>query len=585
MYLKSDVVNSTFVKSMRDMLISNFAILICPFVDGVMISMFLGQDNMTAYGIDAPLISFAMMLCFLFTSGMKTVCSKLIGQGELKKAKSVYSVTLIVMTAAAVLLSVFLLVFKTTVSLWLGASDEYALIKTLAEEYIVGFAPGIPFLCIQYAFSFVLYLNGKGNLASVTVIIQAIVDIVGNLMSVFVFHNGILGMGASTSASNIVATLVGGIFILTKTNGLRFVFHDLNFNCIRNVLIGGIPSAVERFYVFFRTAVFNRILISIASMEAVAAFSILNSLNPFYAIGTMCLSMTVLPMTGGYYGEKDAQSLKKLFSGAVKIGVLMQVIIGVIVIVTAPLAVGIFCAEKGTVYSLAVRGAMLVAISLPFAGLNAIYQNYIYGMGAISKTCMLSFCNNFFFRIAGALLLGNLIGCDGVWLSFAFGEIITIIIVFIFRSVKSKHPAVRFEDYTYMTDEIGHLPDFQITVNTIENLISASENISEYVKQNGGNSRTAYVISLSVEELGRNIIVWGGKDQKNTIMDIRITKDDNGWILRIRDNSRIIDPNRWVQLYHPEDETANIGFRIMAGISKDIQYTGSFGINNLIVRI
>ena len=92
-------------------------------------------------------------------------------------------------------------------------------------------------------------------------------------------------------------------------------------------------------------------------------------------------------------------------------------------------------------------------------------------------------------------------------------------------------------------------------------------------------------MALATEELANNVITYGFRENKNNQILVRITRQDGIWYLRMRDDCRLFNPSRYVQLFEGDDVTAHIGIRMIAGMSSGFQYFSSMKMNQVMIRV
>ena len=95
------------------------------------------------------------------------------------------------------------------------------------------------------------------------------------------------------------------------------------------------------------------------------------------------------------------------------------------------------------------------------------------------------------------------------------------------------------------------------------------------------------ILSLCIEEMGRNIIQYGFSDGKQHYIYLRILAKAGEVILRIRDDCKPFNPlERYRMTIQDENDPAkNIGIRLVMNLSSEVEYLSTFGTNNLIIRI
>lgn len=78
------VVNKMFSSLAFAGMIIEFSQVGAGFIDGLIISRFLGSEMMAAEGIAYPIFSIVGIISGLIAAGMQVTCSQLVGRGKLK---------------------------------------------------------------------------------------------------------------------------------------------------------------------------------------------------------------------------------------------------------------------------------------------------------------------------------------------------------------------------------------------------------------------------------------------------------------------------------------------------------------------
>lgn len=103
--------------------------------------------------------------------------------------------------------------------------------------------------------------------------------------------------------------------------------------------------------------------------------------------------------------------------------------------------------------------------------------------------------------------------------------------------------------------------------------------------ENGVNSRQAYFLALTAEELAANTLSHGFDPRKDNHLELRVVVTDEQLILQLRDDGRPFDLTERYRMINPEDTTHNIGLRIVFSSADEVSYHSSLNLNNVCVRI
>ena len=111
----------------------------------------------------------------------------------------------------------------------------------------------------------------------------------------------------------------------------------------------------------------------------------------------------------------------------------------------------------------------------------------------------------------------------------------------------------------------------------------ASELADDYVRERGGNNRTAMMVALAVEEMAQNIVDHGTPKSGELMINIRIVKTKSReFSISIRDNCDYFDP---VARLEDMDEDKGLGIKMIAGVAKSFEYLNTVDTNHLMIKI
>ena len=119
------------------------------FIDGILTSVFLGVNAMTAYGIAVTYYTMNTIYSYVLVTGSLLLCSSKIGQNRTEEAKSVFSLAVWMTFAVSALVTVLGLVFAEPFAHFLGARGNAA--------HLAGKPPDICAFCLSARFFITLF--------------------------------------------------------------------------------------------------------------------------------------------------------------------------------------------------------------------------------------------------------------------------------------------------------------------------------------------------------------------------------------------------------------------------------------------
>ena len=88
-----------------------------------------------------------------------------------------------------------------------------------------------------------------------------------------------------------------------------------------------------------------------------------------------------------------------------------------------------------------------------------------------------------------------------------------------------------------------------------------------------------------MEEAAGNALEYGFADGNPHRVELRLLKKEGAWLLRLRDDCPLFDPRDYLEQFAGSDPAANIGLKLLYGISADVTYLNALNLNNLLIRI
>lgn len=578
--MNEDLLKSTYRRFMGKMILNNLMIFLGSLVNGIVISRYLGIEAMAAFQLTFPLVFTVMMFSQIINIGVQNNCAKSLGAGRAQDASAYYSVALVAILPLSIAMAAGLFGYAESIVVLLGGSGEIA---DLAAAYLRGISLGLPLLLFLPMQSAVFFLTGQAKCVIRSVAVQSVVNVVGALVNVFYLRGGMLGMGIVMSCCYVAALLVMLREIRQGNNCIRFLWRGWQWRQLWPIMRIGFPSATDRFFKTIQMFVINHVLLIVAPVTAMASFAVLNSLNYIFLPIAGGLSATTLTMSGVFFGEKDKDSLRGLLKISLAESLPITLLTATITFLTAPILVRLFMNDAGEALETTVAALRIYIWYLPLFAINNIFQKYYLGVNALSLTYLSSAMENLLFVCLLGTIFGLLYGETGVWTAFVFAEILAIFGLVLIIALQKKAIPRTLDDFLQLPTNFQRGKIFTGSATNMNEVINLSEATRLFLLSNGVSKREAMLVALSIEEMGKNIIRWGGGDGRKHSIDILVRKDES-LTLRIRDDCAPFDPVEWLKIHQDNDKLKNIGIRMICNLATEARYSRTLGLNYLFLR-
>lgn len=220
---------------------------LCLLIDSIVIGRLVGVDAMSAYGIASPLLIIFAALGTMMVNGVQVQLGKAMGRGETDGANACYSTSILLSLGLGAVWILLVYAAGNPLCTLLGAGRPSAdnVVFQLTGDYLRGFMLGAPFFFLSQIISAYLQAAGKRKLLLISVIAMTVTDVVFDLLSVFVFHGGMFGIGLASGMSYLAAFAVGLGYFLKKGRPLSLPFGQLSAAVRRGNFASRQPSTAQ----------------------------------------------------------------------------------------------------------------------------------------------------------------------------------------------------------------------------------------------------------------------------------------------------------------------------------------------------
>lgn len=573
--LIKDAYRKLFTASVFTLLATNIGMI----VDNIVVGRLLGTNGLAAIGFFAPL-STAVGFSYVLISGAQVICGNFVGAGKRDNLNSLFVSSFITLFGITAIFAFLGTVFRVPLASLLGAEGEIH--KELCE-YMAGYLVGIiPQILCAFLMG-LLAFNNRIRDSYISTAVMVVTNLLGDLLLIGPW--GSFGVGLASTISSFCGFLVLLPGFLSQDRTIHFCKVKFDALLVFEALGRGIPSLTFALGLMLKTTLINYAINHYVGADGIAVVNIMNSICAIAGIIPQACAGGFATIAGLYYGEEDRDSIIYLFKCGMRMGVILCTITMVLLMIFSNPLARIFLTQGDDIVRLGQRMIIMVYTFLP-ANLifNILIKSY-QAQGRMTLVNVMAFVETAFIGIL-AVILTPVMGDAGAWLSNTFVDIICILIVLISVVVWKKSVDFSAESLLKMPPEFGAAPDefVEFSVKNLDDVSSVSEAVVNFCKSRNISGKNAFYSGLCVEEMARNILQHGFTKEKNYYADVRVVAKDE-LTIRIQDNCREFDPRKRMDMMNPEDPEKNIGIRLVAGISKSIDYYNNAGINTLLIKV
>ena len=289
------MIRKIFRQMLVTQILSAMTVMLCMLVDSMMIGRFLGVDSMTAYGLANPVLLVFAAYGAMLSAGIQVMCGKTMGAGDREGTDACFSASAVLALSVSLVGMVLILALVGPVCTLLGAGRPGPdnPVFYLTRDYLRGFIVGAPaFIVAQIMVPF-LQISGNRIRLALAVVLMTVSDIAFDLLNVFVFRGGTLGMGLASSCSYYLALIVGLAYFFKKDCMFKLKLKAVTRKVCKKLFAYGVPTIINSLAMVVLVFTLNKILLGAGGNMAVASYSVISTVgNICYCFGSGVASVS-----------------------------------------------------------------------------------------------------------------------------------------------------------------------------------------------------------------------------------------------------------------------------------------------------
>lgn len=560
-------------KKYRSLLVATLAMTASTYLssilDGIMVGQILGTVQLYAINLTTSIVFLRSIPIALFTFGGNTLSVIHKSKRDQKSADMVFTLSFWAGVLITVLISIIgIATIVPTAQLLAQGKEE---LVGLVIDYLLPLWVLTPLVAVVNQTAAYARTDGLRKLATALPIVANVINLICDYIYMAVFGWGVAGAGWATVTGYVVGTALTLIYFNSKKRTVHFTKAALkNFKMLGKIFSVGLPSALIYVCNFLRLFFTNAIILSYTGIIGGKIASVSFSLNSLAFILVEGASMTLLPILGALYGEKDANGQRI----TLRYGMIVTVALSVLVLIISEL----FPIQLAALYGLNdAATAEIFAVTFRIFSINIPILAVIYVMRTFFQATKQRGLANLLVMLDGVLTIVPLMywfahyDIYWLWMSFpvskALTVVITLIAMVISKKIKNKKNILGIEE------EDGVMYDFSIK-NGIPEAIRASEEAMEFCKQQNVPENTINAIGVTVEELCHNIAAYS-ESNGNSAVDVCVRVLPDKVNIRLRDDGSEFDPTDYID----NSGKRITGLKLVRMLSSSINYNRVLGFN------
>lgn len=579
----AQTVNKKYTEYFLPTVLTAMATNIAMIVDSVVAGQMLGGKALGAINLLSPINQLYFSLTILFGLGASTIISIAKGKRNHSYANIVFTTAFITTMILSVILICVQLPFADGICSLLTKNNE---LHTLLYQYYIPFIIGTPLNLLLLCSAYFIRTDGRPKFASQIIIVANVVNLIMDFVYMGFFKMGIGGSSLATVTGYAVGFIMMCTHFINKKSTLKFDFSIIKspkkyFKIFSSLVTIGMSGALGTLLITVKMLFLNTIIQSLGGSSGMISYSVCSSSQIFMSMFITGASQTMIPIIGVCLGEKDFDGVKFAFKRAFFVLAISSAVIVLFIEAAPELIIQLFIKTPSEVLN-AVVPMRINALSFPGLAFSFLLMYYYMATQRKAISTTISIVNGIVILIPSALILGNLFGLNGIWISLVISQIGTLIVIYFISLFKKKRSIGKYKDF-YLLESSDDSEILSMSfMGTKENASGVSTYLTAFLNSNGIEKSKANKIALAVEETVADIEIRT-KGKLRSDIDVRILINKDETIISIRDNSVEYNP-----LEHIEEEKAGTeitGLKLISSLSKNIAYSRVLGFNRTIITI
>lgn len=353
---------------------------------------------------------FNTIFIYLFTalaSGGAVVISQYIGGKDSESAGKSASQLLMFGTVFSLLISILVLTGnKGLLRLLFGKVEDS--VMDACVTYLKISAYSYPALAVYNSGAAVYRSLGKTNVTMYISVLSNIINVIGNVIGVFVLHAGVAGVAWPSLIARTFSAAAITVLCFQKKNQVFYTagwIFKWDADCLKRIWSIAIPNGVEN-------GIFQLVKVALSSIVAlfgtyqIAANGVAQSIWSLAALAGVAMGPVFITVIGQCMGNGDTKAADYYFTKLSKITLLLSSVWNFLIFIFTPLFLRFYALEPQTkqlVIWLVLIHNVFNAAAFPFSG---ALSNGLRAAGDVKFTMYVSVLST----IAGRLFLSYLLG-------------------------------------------------------------------------------------------------------------------------------------------------------------------------------
>lgn len=407
-------------------------------IDRIFVGRGVGSEAISGIALAAPLINLLSAFSLLLAVGASVLVSIKVGEKNADEAERIIGNSFSLCVLFGIVVAGVMLFFLRPILMIYsepGAPVEYAI------QFLQIILLSLVFQNIAYLMNYTLRAEGKPNMALISIVIAAVMNVLLNPVFIFGFKMGIRGSALATFISQVVSAVWTSVYYLSynKTIKLKMKNLRLRFSIVKKIISNGLPIMLFMILVSATLAISNIVFYETGGntgLEIIGAIGVVYTMIQMIVNG---ISNGVAPIIGFNYGAGDYGRVKKTVKITMIIGSTVCILSFAAIILFGEGIVALFFSDKPEIIATGATGLKYMCLGLPLIGFEMIATGYYQAIGKYKIASAINVLRQAVIIMPLLLILPRLWGLNGCFMAFPITEAIASVIIIAIILINKKN--------------------------------------------------------------------------------------------------------------------------------------------------
>ncbi|WP_261895051.1 MATE family efflux transporter [Vibrio cyclitrophicus] len=405
-------------------------------VDGIFIGRYVGADGLAGINVAWPVIGSILGIGMLVGVGTGALVSIHQGEKDTQGAKQILATGLTLLLAITPIVSAVLFLFADNFLFWQGAEGR---VYELGLQYLHILIGASVFTLGSIAMPFLLRNDDSPNLATILMIVGAVINIVLDYLFIALYGWELMGAALATAIAQFVVTALGLAYFFSHRANLRLRWNELRLklDVIPQIFSIGTSSFFMYAYGSMMVALHNALFSQYGDQLMIGAYAILGYIVTVYYLTAEGIANGMQPLVSYNHGARNQANIRKLL----KIAMMSSVLIGVAFVLLLNAFprefVSVFNSDEPQLVEYTVLGIRLHMFALALDGFLVVAGAYYQVVNKGSKAMFVTI-GNMLIQLPFLYIMPKLYGVPGIWIAYPLSNIAlsVVVMIMLYKDVK-----------------------------------------------------------------------------------------------------------------------------------------------------